>query len=204
MSIYQHIARDDILGPKPSVDFEQTCAAFKELNSMIGLRAVKDSISSMVELVRKNMQLEEEEQEPRRVALNRLFLGNPGTGKTTVARLYATILKDLGLLSKGEVVLKAASDFVGAVVGSSQTIANGILKNAEGCVLVIDEAYGLFPGKGTPDSFKEAVVNTIVEKVQNVPGEDRCVIMIGYEPQMKYSFFFSSGLFADTNLLKGR
>ena len=115
------------------------------------------------------------------VALNRIFLGNPGTGKTTVAHLYAQILRDFGLLSKGEVVSKAASDFIGAVLGESQTKTRAILKQAEGCVLLIDEAYGLH-GK---DPYKSSVVDTIVEQVQGVPGEDRCVVLLGYREQME-------------------
>jgi replication-associated recombination protein RarA len=69
--------------------------------------------------------------------------GNPGTGKTTVAKLYADILQDLGLLSKGDAVFKTASDFVGNVLEASESQTRAILKAAEGCVCVIDEAYGL-------------------------------------------------------------
>lgn len=107
-----------------------------------------------------------------------------------MARLFAGILADLGLLSKGEVVLKTASDFVGSVLGESESKTRAILKASEGCVLVIDEAYSLSAvsgvgSGGSGDSYRTAVTDTLVEQVQNVPGEDRCVLLLGYPEQMK-------------------
>ena len=103
--------------------------------------------------------------------------------------IYGRILADLGLLSKGEVILKCASDFVGEHLGSSEHITQGILTSAAGCVLVIDEAYSLYTGSsvgsGTNDPYKTAVIDTIVEKVQAKPGADIAVVMIGYEEEMK-------------------
>ena len=117
-------------------------------------------------------------------------MGNPGTGKTTVAKLFGMILADLGLLSKGEIILKNPSDFVGAALGTSESLTRAILTAAEGCVLVIDEAYSLNPstgsvGSGGGDPYKTAVIDTIVEQVQGVPGEDRVVILLGYRKQME-------------------
>lgn len=107
-------------------------------------------------------------------------------GKTTVAKLYAGILADLGLLSKGEVVLKTASDFIGSHIGESEVKTRAILKASEGCVLVIDEAYSLGAGSTShTDPFRVAVVDTLVEQVQNVPGEDRCVLLLGYRAEME-------------------
>lgn len=111
-------------------------------------------------------------------------------GKTTVAKLFAGILADLGLLSKGEVVLKTASDFVGSVLGQSESKTRAILKASEGCVLVIDEAYSLsvtggVGSGGGADPYRTAVVDTLVEQVQNVPGEDRCVLLLGYRAEME-------------------
>lgn len=108
------------------------------------------------------------------------------SGKTTVAKLYAGIVADLGLLSKGEVVLKTASDFIGSFIGESESKTRAILKASEGCVLVIDEAYSLGSGsRSREDPFRVAVVNTLVELVQNVPGEDRCVLLLGYRAEME-------------------
>ncbi len=122
-----------------------------------------------------------------------MFVGNPGTGKTTVAKLYGEILKHLGLLSKGDVIIKNPSDFVGNVLGSSESLTRSILAQAEGCILVIDEAYSLNPSPGSGstganDPYKSAVLDTIVEQVQGRPGEDRVVIMLGYRKQMEAMF----------------
>ncbi len=75
-------------------------------------------------------------QETLPVSLNRLFLGNPGTGKTTCAKLYGKLLKELGFLSIGDVLVKSASDFISEHIGGSQKKANEILEMAKGKVLV--------------------------------------------------------------------
>ena len=112
--------------------------------------------------------------------------------KTThdlINRIYGRILADLGLLSKGEVILKCASDFLGDALGVSEKTTQAILKSAEGCVLVIDEAYSLYSGgstgSGSNDPYKTAVIDTIVEKVQAKPGADIAVVMIGYQKEME-------------------
>lgn len=76
-----------------------------------------------------------------------VLAGNPGTGKTTVAKLYAQLLSEMNLLSKGDVVVKSPSDFIGNVTGESEKLTRDILRAAEGCVLVIDEAYSLYGGE---------------------------------------------------------
>ena len=107
-----------------------------------------------------------------------------------MAKLYGQILVDLGLLSKGEVILKCASDFVGDALGTSEKLTQNILKAAEGSVLVIDEAYSLYSGgfgpSGSNDPYKTAVVDTIVEKVQAKPGADVAVVMLGYHAEMEH------------------
>lgn len=92
------------------------------------------------------------------------------------------------------VMIKNPSDFVGDVLGASEKVTKGILASTVGKVLVIDEAYGLFGGSGASgsgakgDSFKTAVIDTIVAEVQSVPGDDRCVLLIGYKDQMEAMF----------------
>ncbi|KAH9905797.1 hypothetical protein F4778DRAFT_679685 [Xylariomycetidae sp. FL2044] len=157
-------------------------------------RAVKQAVKSLVDSVEQNYERELAEQPPIEYSLNKVFLGNPGTGKTTVAKLYGQILVDLGLLSKGEVVVKNPSDFVGSALGQSEQQTKGILAATAGKVLVIDEAYGLYGGGtgGTQgsvsDPYKTAVIDTIVAEVQSVPGDDRCVLLLGYKDQMETMF----------------
>ncbi len=142
------LTRGDLLGAKATREAFERSAAWAELQAMEGLEEVKQSVRQLMELAVQNAEREEEEKPVLQVALNRLFLGNPGTGKTTVAKLYARILADLGLLSKGEVIVKTPSDFKGRYVGDSEAQTRAILESAMGSVLVIDEAYGLCPSKG--------------------------------------------------------
>ncbi|EKM56223.1 uncharacterized protein PHACADRAFT_209697 [Phanerochaete carnosa HHB-10118-sp] len=186
------LTKEDIIGPDPSKAVLES-AAWKKLYKLTGLVEVKRSIQNLFDLIAANYRRELAEKQPIQMSLNRVFLGNPGTGKTTVAKLYGQILADIGLLSNGEVVLKNPADFVGSVLGESERNTKGILAATVGKVLVIDEAYSLYGGGGASggkqaDPYKTAVIDTIVAEVQSVPGEDRCVLMCGYEPQMREMF----------------
>jgi SpoVK/Ycf46/Vps4 family AAA+-type ATPase len=83
-------------------------------------------------------------------------------------------------------MVRNVSDFVGSALGKSEELTRGILEQAKGCVLVIDEAYGLYSSTGSGNEpYREAVINTLVEQVQGVPGEDRAVILLGYKEEME-------------------
>ncbi|KAL1871647.1 hypothetical protein Daus18300_004647 [Diaporthe australafricana] len=180
--------KEDLMGPEPTEALTKS-EAWKKLQRLFGLRAVKEAVTSLVDSVKQNYIRELDEQPPIEYSLNRVFLGSPGTGKTTVAKLYGSILVDLGLLSKGEVVVKNPSDFVGSALGESEKQTKGILAACLGKVLVIDEAYGLYGGQGSAaDPYKSAVIDTIVAEVQSVPGDDRCVLLLGYKEQMETMF----------------
>ncbi|KAK3680858.1 P-loop containing nucleoside triphosphate hydrolase protein [Podospora appendiculata] len=180
------LSKEDLIGPEPGEALAK-CGAWKKLQELIGLGAVKDAVKALVDSIKQTYQRELDEQPPIQYSLNKVFLGNPGTGKTTVAKLYGEVLVALGLLSKGEVIVKNPSDFTGSVLGESEKLTKGILASAAGKVLVIDEAYGLYGGT-TGDIYKTAVIDTIVAEVQSVPGEDRCVLLLGYADQMETMF----------------
>ena len=173
------IERTDLLGPW-TIDMT-SCPALIDLDGMRGLVKVKTNINALLTLIKTNAELEELEKPLRQVTLNRVFIGNPGTGKTTVAQIFGHILKALGLLSNGEVVLKKPQDFVGTVLGESEKKTKAILDAARGKVLVIDEAYDLTAPDNTTDPYRTAVITTIVAEVQGVPGDDRCVLLLGYK-----------------------
>jgi hypothetical protein len=111
--------KEDLIGPEPGEALAK-CEAWKKLQGLCGLAAVKQAVQSLVDSIQQNYQRELDEQPPIQYSLNKVFLGNPGTGKTTVAKLYGEILVALGSLSKGEVVAKNPSDFVGAFLGQSE------------------------------------------------------------------------------------
>lgn len=189
------LVRDDILGPKASLQALKNCPDYQKLLEMEGLHEMKRVISEILHMVIENSDREEREEPKLELSLNRVFLGNPGTGKTTVAQLYGKILCSLGMLSKGDTILKNPSDFIGNVIGSSESQTRAILTAAEGCVLVIDEAYMLNPSRssgsglgGSGDPFKAAVLDTLVEQVQGVPGSDRVVLLLGYKKDIEDMF----------------
>jgi len=186
------LKKEDMIGPEPS-DVHSQNVAWKELQSMVGLEHVKESIQTFFDRVRFNYHRELREEEPIQTTLNRVFLGPPGTGKTTVGKLYGQILVDLGLLSSGELVIRNPSDFIAPYLGQSEKRTKDILEAASGKVLIIDDAHMLYPGSRSgsshdSDVYRIAVIDTLVAEIQNVPGENRCIILMGYPEQMEELF----------------
>ncbi|KIK26288.1 hypothetical protein PISMIDRAFT_95029 [Pisolithus microcarpus 441] len=169
------MSNEDVIGPDPSKVLPSS-AAWAKLQSLTGLESVKESVRNFFTLIETNYQRELDEKEPMAMSLNRVFLGSPGTGKTTVAQLYGKILTELGLLSNGEVVVKNPADFVGGYLGHSEKNTKAILSSTMG------------KSSGNHDSFKTAVIDTMVAEIQSVPGEDRCVLLLGYKQQMEEMF----------------
>jgi Cdc6-like AAA superfamily ATPase len=171
---------EDVIGKEPSREHvPELDAVMRELESMVGLGAVKRDMQALVDLARSNYKRELAGLKVDDVPLNRLFLGGPGTGKTTVAALYGRLLRALRFLSNGELVSKTASDFVGRYVGESQQKTAALLEMAKGRVLLIDEAYAL-----DDQMYGKQALDTIVEKVSGAPGEDIAVVMCGYRAEV--------------------
>ncbi|KAK2746530.1 stage V sporulation protein K [Colletotrichum kahawae] len=176
---------EDLLGPEPN-DVRHDNASWKKLQIMIGLNKVKSECGDIIDFAQINYQRELLGLKPLKVGLNRVFLGPPGVGKTTVAELYGQVLIDLGLVTGKEVMVRNPSDLIGQYIGESEKKTVDVLYQARGNVLIIDDAHMLYPGPDT-DEFRIAVLDTIVANVSADP-EDRCIILVGYEYEMGQLF----------------
>ena len=174
----------DIIGPPPDRQHVLDLGlALDELDRMTGLSCVKKRVNTLVDLAATNYARELKGEAIFPVPLNRVFLGNPGTGKTTVAKLYGRILKATGYLTDGKCELKQPSDFIGAHVGETPKRTTSILEGCVGKVLIIDEAYSL-----NLSNYGHEAIDTFVGIVHGHPGENIAVVMIGYEKQMRKMF----------------
>lgn len=167
----------DLIGAP--IDFSNS-PMIHSLMELTGLEDVKDSIRALMKVIDMNYQSELRGEKLIDITLHRMFLGNPGTGKTTVAKLYGEILVTMGFLSNGEVIVTGASKLIGGVVGSTSGIVNKLIDSVKGKVLVIDEAYIL-----ADSIYGREALDTLVERVQGTFGEDFAVILCGYEEKMR-------------------
>lgn len=171
------------------IDEELLRSALNTLHSMIGLGNIKNEIDELVKLVRFYKEIGKDIRQS--FSLHSVFTGNPGTGKTTVARLLAQIYKALGILERGNLVECDRQALVGGFVGQTAIKTNEILNRAKGGVLFIDEAYALSEG-GENDFGKEAI-ETILKRMEDNRGEF-VVIVAGYTENMKRFLESNPGL----------
>lgn len=157
-------------------------SAFEELQNMIGLTEAKAVMQKALDYYKVQKIYQEKGLRQDRPAMHMVFTGNPGTAKTTAARLFAKIMRDNGLLSKGHLVEVGRGDLVGKFVGWTAKIVKLKFKEALGGVLFIDEAYSLVDDRG--GSFGDEAINTIVQEMEN-HREELVVIFAGYPEQME-------------------
>ncbi|KAK3341850.1 P-loop containing nucleoside triphosphate hydrolase protein [Lasiosphaeria hispida] len=187
------LTMEDIIGPEPK-DIRSESEAWKELEEMVGLDDVKKAIGALLDRAKANYRREILGKEPLTTSLNRVFMGPPGTGKTTVAKLYGQVLAEIGLLSTKEVVVTTPGDFIGQYIGQSEVKTGQILDATVGKVLIIDDAHMFYvggrPGSGGHESdiFRLACIDTLISRIHNKPGEDRCVILLGYTEHLEEMF----------------
>lgn len=159
-----------------------------ELNSLIGLGMVKDEIADLVHVVEHQQRRKAQGLRVPSMSLHLVFMGNPGTGKTTVARYIARLYKSLGLLSKGQLIETDRSGLVAGYVGQTAIKTQEIINEAMGGVLFIDEAYTL-NGNGSNDFGQEAI-DTLLKAMED-KRDDFVVIVAGY-PDLMDTFVHSN------------
>ncbi|MBQ1923020.1 MAG: AAA family ATPase, partial [Lachnospiraceae bacterium] len=155
------------------------------LDEMVDLEVVKKDLKSLINLLKANrLRAERGIETPMQVVSHMIFTGNPGTGKTTVARLVARIYRKLGILEKGHLVEVERADLVSTYIGGTEEKVREKILLAKGGVLFIDEAYNL-AGKGSKD-FGNDVIDTLIKSMEDARS-DFVVIAAGY-PDLMESF----------------
>ena len=168
-----------------------------ELNQLVGLDNVKEEVRSLVNLIKVRRMREEYQLPAMDMSYHMVFTGNPGTGKTTVARLVARIYRELGILSEGQLIETDRSRLVAGYVGQTAINVREVVEQAIGGVLFIDEAYALVSPDTTNDYGSEAV-DTLVKMMED-HRDDLVVIVAGYREEMEQFLRSNTGLISRFN-----
>ena len=163
-------------------DPDEYRAAIEELNGLIGLSTVKREIETLANVVRVQKIREAHGFNVPTMSLHLVFAGNPGTGKTTVARLLGRIYKGLGVLASGHVLEVERSDMVAGYVGQTAMKSMNVISRSLDGVLFIDEAYTL--AKRSENDYGQEAIETLLKAMED--NRDRLVVVVaGYSQQMK-------------------
>ncbi len=194
---YRNVLRTEIYPEYSSVGSMKTeekddgVSSYDKLHSLIGLGPVKEIMDEIIDFNTYSRMLLSTKS--RRITMSRhmVFTGNPGTAKTTVARLFASVMREKGILPKGELIEVGRQDIVARYVGWTAKNVGNIFRRARGSVLFIDEAYSLMDDRS--GSFGDEAINAIVQCMEN-QRDDTIVIFAGYPDRMELFLERNPGL----------
>ncbi|MCR5032758.1 MAG: AAA family ATPase [Lachnospiraceae bacterium] len=176
---------------------EETCddrTSTEMMNSMIGIEGVKEKIEEIVASIEMQKKMSEEKGDvATHSCIHMRFVGNPGTGKTTVARIIGRMLKEKGLLRIGNFYEVGRKDLCGRYVGETAPKTAAVCRNAYGSVLFIDEAYSLYRGNADRYDYGREAIDTLIAEMENHK-DDMVVIMAGYPDDINTLMEANQGL----------
>lgn len=183
--------KTDLMDNLPAAYTGNIASVKAELDGIVGLTEVKKYILSLEEYYNTQKRRTEAGLKASDVSKHMIFTGNPGTGKTTIARIISRYLKAIGILTGGQLVEVSRADLVGRFVGHTAPLVNQVIKSALGGVLFIDEAYSLYRGKD--DAFGLEAIDTLVKGIED-NRDNLIVILAGYSNEMAEFLEANSGL----------
>ena len=163
----------------------------RELDELVGLAPVKEYVFGLADNIQVQQRRSAAGFKTASLSMHMIFTGNPGTGKTTIARLVARYLKAIGALKGGQLIEVGRGDLVGRYTGHTAPLTNSVIESALGGVLFIDEAYSLY--RGEQDSFGLEAIDTLVKGMED-HRDELVVILAGYTKEMETFLTANSGL----------